>query len=593
MDKYGVQFADYWSDLEIELWCFENDHPTDKGGLGAYRHFRNAARLAFPNVEWSNWTVDQLESLCENKFNSWTGCAAAGKSFSSGIFAMLWWLVAPNESSVVLTSTTGKMVRKRVWPVIQELYHGCKKIPESPVLRYGFPGNMVDSKTSLQASKGDDKHGIYAIAVRDGSTQKAVAEIQGVHSKRMLIIIDEATDTPEAIFESLSNLRKGCDNFHLLVIGNPISHLDPHGMCCEPEEGWDKVNVDDDWWKTAGVPKWEIDPGICLHFDGLKSPNVKLGHKKFNGIFTAEDLERVRKIESGEESINFWKFTRGFWPPEGVCQTLFSEAMCERQDVRGKHTFISKATLLAALDPAFGGDRCTLKFGTMGDIDQSGKLGITMKETVEINPKAKSKFEVDYQIAHRAIEECKSRGVTPDCFALDATGIGRGVAAIIIQEWSSEILKVEFSAAASKRPASSEDSRPSCDVYDRKVTELWCVVREFIKAGQLKGLTRADIKELCSREYEVVSRKYSLNTKEKCRQILGFSPDNADCISILCELARHKGMTPLYKGLAPTRNDSFFKVAKETNSVYENEDASDNPSSPIDYDPDPDAVALY
>lgn len=593
MTKYGLEFEDYWTDMEVELCCFNNDHPTEKGGLGAFRHFRNAARLAFTNIEWSDWTIDQMQALCENRFNAWTGCAAAGKTYSAGLFALLWWLVAPNESSVVLTSTTGKMVRKRIWPVIQELYHGCNKIKGSPVLNYGFPGNLVDSKTALQASKGDDKHGVYAIAVRDGATQKAVAEIQGVHSRRMLIIIDEATDTPEAVFEALSNLRKGCDDFHLLVIGNPMSHLDPHGMCCEPEDGWDKVTVDDDSWRTAGVPKWEIDSGLCLHFDGTKSPNVKLGYKKYRGLFTSDDLDRVRKIESGEESINFWKFTRGFWPPEGMTQTLFSEAMCERHDVRGKHTFISKSTQLAALDPAFGGDRCTMKFATMGDIDSSGKLGITLKETVEINPKAKSKFEIDYQIAHRAIEECKRRNITPDCFALDATGIGRGVASIIAQEWSTEILKVEFSAAPSKRPASSEDARPSCDVYDRKVTELWCVIREFIKASQLKGLTRVDIQELCSREYEMIARKYALNTKEKCRQKLGKSPDNADCISILCELARNKGMMPSYKGLAPTRDDSFFKVAKEANSVYENEDNDSIETTPIDYDPDSDALALH
>ncbi len=83
------------------------------------------------------------------------------------------------------------MVRRRIWPVIQELYNSAAE----------QVGNLVDSKTTLQARKGDDKHGIFAIAIKDGPVASAVADIQGVHAERMFIDIDEATDAPEAIME--------------------------------------------------------------------------------------------------------------------------------------------------------------------------------------------------------------------------------------------------------------------------------------------------------------------------------------------------------------------------------------------------------
>ena len=124
---------------------------------------------------------------------------------------------------------------------------------------------MVDSKTCLQASKGDDKNAIFAIAVLDGATSKSVANIQGVHSERILCIVDEATDTPEAAFEATSNLNKGCREFQFLAIGNPHSVLDEHGRFSEPADGWNSVSIE--------TQSWETQRGVCVRFDGAHSPN--------------------------------------------------------------------------------------------------------------------------------------------------------------------------------------------------------------------------------------------------------------------------------------------------------------------------------
>lgn len=558
--RYGIKFPDELDALNIELvcfreilmGCFEGQSP------GAYRHFKNISKI-WPKMIWHPWKEWASKSLCENRVSVWAGAAAASKTYNAAHFGMLYWMADPLNTAVILTSTTGKMVRKRIWPVIQELYHDCP----------GFPGNLVDSQTTIQAVKGDDKHGIFALAVADGAVQKAVANIQGIHAKRMLIIIDEATDTPDAIFEALVNLQKGCSDFRIIVIGNPSSRLDPHGQMCEPKAGWLSINVEEEEWETAGVPRWEIPGGVCLHFDGLKSPNIKLGEDKWPFLFTNKDLARARSsVEKVEETVGFWKYTRGFWPPEGVCRTIFSDALIAQHDGRGRHIFMSRATKIAALDPSFGGvDKCKLKFASIGDL-QGGKDGIQLEEGIEIPLRATAKEHVHYQIVKRVREECEKRGVTPDHFALDATGEGGGLASIFAREWSNRIVWVEFGGKPSDRPLSNDDPRKASDIYDRRVTELWYSARSFLINGQLKGLDREECIQFCSREFDDSKRKLSINTKEEYKEKTGSSPNDADAVVIAVELAKQLGVKMGEGG----KNDSeadWNTVVQEVNRVYE------------------------
>ena len=243
--KYGIRSPVKIPDLELELYAFRNRLQPNEGGLGTFDHFRNATKMLWPKMSWNPWLEAQVEGLCEHDYVGWAGCGASGKTFGATLFATVWWLANPSKTTVVLTSTTAKMIRKRMWANLQDLVRKSR----------GFPGNMVDSKMSLQAIKGDDRHSISAIAVAEGNTSKAVANIQGIHAERVMVIIDEATDTPEAAFEACTNLSKGCREFKMLVIGNPASKYDPHGRFCTPAKGWRSVTIEDQHWLT--------ERGVC------------------------------------------------------------------------------------------------------------------------------------------------------------------------------------------------------------------------------------------------------------------------------------------------------------------------------------------
>ena len=545
--KYGMNFDHPVSDLEAELYAFRIGLTPDEGGLGKFGHFQNAANLIWPDLIWNPWLERQIESMCENDWVSWTGCAASGKTYGSALYCMLWWIADPQHSSVILTSTTAKMIRKRAWANIQHLWRSAQG---------QFPGNMVDSKTTLQSVKGDDKNAIFAVAVLDGSTSKAVANIQGIHSERILAIVDEATDTPEAAFEATANLSKGCREFQFLAIGNPHSTLDEHGRFSEPADGWDSVSIDTQEWTTKR--------GVCVRFDGLQSPNIKAGKTKWEFLITQDQVDSSRKYE-GENSPRYWKYSRGFWPREGVVSTVLSETMCHKYRVRDRHTFISRSEMIAGLDPAFGGDRCILRFAKYGDLD-GGLMGVEFTEMITIKLDASAAEPIHFQIAKSVKQECISRGVEPRNLAIDATGEGGGLCDIISKEWSPDIMRVEFGGKPSSLPVSTEDRRPSHEAYTNRVTELWFSVREWVIREQVRGMDNGTIVEFCQRMFDDQRRKIVVERKVDMKGRTGQSPDLADAAALIIEVARNLGAGRLHK---ETRSDKdWLTLSLKYDSLY-------------------------
>jgi hypothetical protein len=520
--KYKLNCNYPVSPAELELYCFGVGHGPDHGGLGKFGHFQQAASLFWKNLQWNPWMERQIQSLCDHQYVGWAGCGASGKTYSATLYAMLWWAVDPSDSAVLMTSTTAKMIRKRQWAALQELYQKCP----------GFPGHMVDSKTTLQATKGDDKHGIMAIPVLDGSTSKAMANIQGIHCRRILVVIDEATDVPEAIVHAASNLTKGCTEFQMLMIGNPHSYFDQHGRFCEPKLGWKSVNVE--------VDEWETRKGICVRFDGMKSPNVRAGKSEWPYLITQENVRSAVEFE-GVSSPTFWKYTRGFWSPEGVAATVLSETLCVKYNVQQKTSFYSRATTIAGLDPAFsGGDRCVLRFAKIGD-RQDGFSVVLFEDPIVISIDAGSPEPIAFQIARRVKEECQSRDCLPQHLAVDSTGNGAGLCDIIAETWSPRIRRVSFGSSATELPTSQFDTRPAKDAYKNRVTELWYCFREWVKCDQIRGLDPETIIEFCSRNYVSEEKKIILEPKSEMKVRFGRSPDLADATALVIDVARSLG----------------------------------------------------
>jgi hypothetical protein len=537
----------------VENICFAKNWPPEYGGLGAFRHLENYIRLTYPSVAWNDWLTRMLRSLTDDdyeivlgetrmRFVSWVGCGAAGKTFAAGMFASCWFkrdvLFDRPQSCVTLTSTSKGIIAQRVWPVIQQCYHEARN-EDGSKFRWG---HLVDSKKMVQASKGDEKHSICAMAVEPGDLQASLDKIKGRHTERMLLIIDEANSTPQAIFECIPNMLTGVRELIVLVIGNAGSRLDPHGRCCEPKRGWKSITIEDDQWETKGVEQWGIGPGVCLHFDGARSPNVLAGRTEHRFIYSFERWQQVLRM-GGEyrNTLQHWSQDRGFWPPDGLQTTVFTEALVVSHDGMGQCAWIEPPRACASLDTAFGADNCVYTPGLLG-WTRGPKMSLQAGAPTLVPFDPESTESIDFQIARWFIARCQRDGVAPELAGLDATGIGRGVYAIVQQLWSPRVRAVEFGGAASDLPASATDARPSRDIYANRVTELWYICRELLVAGQLKGISQEAVKEFCTRLYEFAARRYKIEPKGDMKQRLGYSPDYADGLVVLVDVARWNGL---------------------------------------------------
>jgi hypothetical protein len=550
--NYGVTAAVRLANWQVELLCWRERWDS---GLNPIEHLRRALAILQPESIWHPWRARRFDSLCNDAMASkigtttirnisWVGPGAGGKTNDAGVFAFYFWLLDPANTSIALTSTSKQKMRQRVWPLIQE----CWRAAKVAMMDLGdCEPHMLNSTMELQAIKGDSKHAIFGQAVEQGEIGPAVERLKGVHCSRIMLVIDEAPGTPEAIFQTIPNMAKGCQELIVLTIGNgPMTHFDCFSRCCRPVGGWKSIGVESDQWETASVPEFQLPRGTCLHFDGAKSPNVEAGRTLYPFLYSWEDWQRSMRDPLIQRTAGFYSQDRGFWPPEGFLRTVLTEEMIELGNARGEVTFAGPTTSIGSIDTGFGGDACVLRFGRLGHV-ASGKLAVQIDERfvvpilVDAVDENGKRLPAEYQIANFVKPLCDARKVKPHCFGVEATGTGRGAAAVLLQQFG-EIVWVESGGKPSDMPASEEDNRPSHQVYDRRVTELWFSVAAFVKGSQLGGLTEDDCTQFCARQYDYVSKKYILEKKEDLKPRLGRSPDDADSVAVMIEVARQMGM---------------------------------------------------
>lgn len=534
LQPYGLdlsRFAEPPSQIEIELLYIANPNPQNFGGLDPIQHRRNAIKILWPWVDkyWHEWNDLCLWAWCNYDEISTTGCAAAHKTFTFTLLAILEWLAKPTHTGVMLTSTTIGALRGRIWSEMKKFY-------DQSAIPFGY--NVVDSMQKIQFKQGEDKFAIRGIAVNSGEIEKTVGNLQGNHPERMIVIVDEAAQTPEAIFTARANLSAGTTFYRFVAIANASDQYDAHGKFSEPKEGWSTISVDSESWETR--------TGVCLHFDGLKSPNVRLGKQYYPRLFSQETIDKNRN-DFGENSLEWWMYVRGFWPPRGVRDTVLDASTIEEGKAREKVLWEgSRIRNMAALDPAFttGGDRCIYypaKAGNFAD----GKLGLELLPPVHIQLVASATYPVNYQIADRVAELNVEYGVYWEDFSMDSTSAS-GLVDIISQKYSSEFRKVSFGGAPTDGPISIDDRREAKKVYGNRVTQIWFCVNRLVLAGRIRGMAMETAKEFCSRKYVLKNEKTVVESKgEMKKRTGGVSPDLADPAGLLVDHLLHKDNTLL------------------------------------------------
>jgi hypothetical protein len=385
-----------------------------------------------------------------------------------------------------------------------------------------------------------------------------------------MIIIDEATSVPEAIYDACSNMWSYAREFVLVMIGNPRSMLDQFGRFMEPKDGWTAVTVDTEDWETT--PKIDGNAGVCIRFDAWKSPNILHNRIVSRHLPSKQSVEAAAKKAGSESDPAFWSNQRGFPPPEGIQHTVFSESMLKSVNAYGHWRFLADTKVVGGFDPSFSqsGDLSIFRPARVG-LTEAGTC-IELLPPVVIPLNAGSSNPVAFQLAEKLREAADAIGCRAENIVVDATAGGAMVCDVIERTWSPMIKRCLSQGRASDLPVSNEDQRKASDVYRNKATELWFQAREFFLAGQVRGLDQETALELVGRLYEPEAslRKRQIEEKRQMKIRMNKSPDRSDATNLALEAARRLGIEIKPVGKTVERSVYWDKeVSKAVEAITE------------------------
>lgn len=501
---------------------------------------------------------------CNYRFVTVIGHTRASKTYHAAHLVLLDFLAADFKTSTTLTTTQFAALKTRLWGDMLRAIENLNPVIQKAFLsRYRITNSTNEMRLSIVDPTiiGLDKFNIQGVATDRGDT--SAGKLRGLNTDRRRIVGDEASDIADSIFLALTH-ADGSPDFIGLLLTNPVEKQSALGDHCQPIGGWGSITDTDLFWETKKTG------GICLHFDGLQSPNIKAGNDSaFPYLITQRYIDTVRK-DDGEGSLRWWMLVRGFFPPDGLVAKIWTSSDIEKAKANVEFDF--DPTPCATLDPAFESDDCVIHFGLLGRLrDGRPCCRATESQTLKLTV-GPNEIPKDYQVARQVIALCKERGITPDNFIMDETGNARGVLAILRMEWSPQVQGICYGGEATERPLRLDDPMKANERVKYFVTELWFRAAYLARDGMLCGLGNVDPKtqvDLAARRYEMKNGRMIAFSKILVKETLGRSPDNGDAFCQFGELMVRKGLIGAVLAKAGGNKWSDLrKLAKKANSRF-------------------------
>lgn len=496
------------------------------------------------------WTERRFSAHVDNySFISLAGGAGIGKSADAAKIAIIQQFSDPKNNACIVASTTLQSLSKRIWGYIVRYIHEIK-VPIHPFFYTKSPSPQITF------DRRDEIHSMSAMAAGVGTDEQAIKNYIGRHpKKKLMLILDEATDLSPSVLPAVANLEAGEDGkLQVWVIGNSNSKSDLHGALSTPLDGWDSVDRHQDTqWRTTQKN------GICLYFPEWDSPAIhetdpikKKALSKF--LITQEQIDD-KKAHYGENSVEYARFVAGFWLESGDgTQTFTTQPFLQNYQVQRRSLWsgLQPLRIVGGLDPAFsvGGDKAILRLAILGQTT-SGQIVLDFRDKellFQLKMLARHKDPIEVQLADQVIDILHKHKCLLEDVAVDCTGQGRTFAELIRLRaaqnkgihWRSPIKVIAARTAATKA---------NLDLMVKTPTDLWDNLKDFIQTNQICGLDDMAV-------YQLTTRLLIVNPKTKKRELepkldyrnrmnainpgRGSSPDEADGASLCLFTAIHR-----------------------------------------------------
>lgn len=247
-------------------------------------------------------------------------CHEAGKSWLAARIVAWWLSVWPaGEAFAVTTAPTAPQVRAILWREINRAHRKGR-----------LPGRTNQTEWWISEE-------IVAFGRKPADYDPAA--FQGIHARRVLVVIDEACGVPESIWVAGASLTAN-EHSRMFAIGNPDDPGSYFKRVCDPDSGWHVIPID-----AFETP----------NFTGEVIPD------SLHDLLVSPIYEREMRAEFGEQGATYLSKVRGRFPgdnPDGVVPLSWIR---QCQNVDREYTPDDLLPVELGVDVGAGGDETVIR----------------------------------------------------------------------------------------------------------------------------------------------------------------------------------------------------------------------------------------
>jgi hypothetical protein len=477
----------------------------------------NRARWAADPVLWINdrlrehvWSkqAEIMGSLRVHRRTAVRSSHGVGKSHIASRAAAYWLDVhEPGEAFVVSTAPTFPQVRAILWRYIGQAHRR---------------GDLTGRVNQTEWHIGNELVG-YGRKPADHDE----GGFQGIHARKVLVIIDEACGVPEQLWHAADALTTN-DGCRILAIGNPDNPASFFRSVC-----------DSPFWHTIGISAYD-SPNLT----GENVP-AELAELLISRTWVEEKL-----AEWGADSPLFLSKVLGEFPVDDPDKTIrWSDLVACQIPPDEPYAPADLTPVELGVDVAGGGRDETVIRERRGSV--AGREWTHREDDPE-------------KVAAHVVAAVIESGAT--CVRIDSTGIGWGVVGLIrrglrdLGHTSVRVVAVNASSKAVANTARDSAGRPVTG-FDNVRAEMWWNGRELARTGRfdLSEMANADttLAQLAEPRWNInpESGRIRIEAKDDVISRLGRSPDNADALLLAFyePVGQGKAFTEAWRNLKAAR----------------------------------------
>lgn len=421
------------------------------------------------NILWSK-QQEILRAVMVNTRVAVPACHGPGKTFTAADLVG-WWLDVhePGTAFVLSTAPTFRQVRAVLWREIGRLHRRAK-----------LPGRVNQTEWHI---------GSELVGFGAKPADQDESAFQGLHSGRMLVILDEAGGVPDQLYAAAEAVAVG-DNDRIVAFGNPDDPTGPFERICRPDSLWHTIHISA--FDTPNLTGEPMEGGIP------------------DGLVTRRYVEDAR-IQWGEDSPLWASKVLGEFPKVDEFSTVRPEDVAACRQGRDDLEPYLLMPIELGVDVGGGGDMTSIR----------------ARHGVKAGRKWEARTPEPEQVVTLVLDALvDTPGVTS--IKVDATGIGWGICSDLRKELAAighlaTVVPVNF----------AERAREPHRLKNVRAELWWDIGREFSKQriwdlSEIDDTTAAQL--MAPRWADDGAGRIVIEAKEDVIKRTGRSPDDADAL---------------------------------------------------------------